>query len=118
MSAGEGASSSSFWLRRWMEQSRSPRWIMLPCLSASTCAQRTLLDVAIQSYMMQVTSWLSNRHSAGSPHLHLGQARGTDALANSMTAACLSPGNPMSCRPRGGRTWNSMWRGLVTYFSR
>ena len=38
VSAGEGASSSSFWLRRWMEQSRSPRWITFPCLSASTCA--------------------------------------------------------------------------------
>eukprot|EP00955_Chlamydomonas_euryale_P000868 10175-Chlamydomonas_euryale.AAC.5 len=36
VSAGDGASSSSFWLRRWMEQSRSPRWITLPCLSAST----------------------------------------------------------------------------------
>ena len=36
--AGEGASSSSFWLRRWMEQSRSPRCTTLPNLSASTCA--------------------------------------------------------------------------------
>ena len=24
---GEGASSSTFWWRRWSEQSRSPRWI-------------------------------------------------------------------------------------------
>ena len=27
---GEGASSSTFWWRRWSEQSRSPRWIALP----------------------------------------------------------------------------------------
>src|SRR5437867_7880032 len=30
---GEGVSSTIFWLRRWMEQSRSPRWMMLPRLS-------------------------------------------------------------------------------------
>ena len=36
VSAGDGASSSSFWLRRWIEQSRSPRWMTLPCLSART----------------------------------------------------------------------------------
>ena len=36
--AGEGASSRSFWLRRWMEQSRSPKCTQLPCWSASTCA--------------------------------------------------------------------------------
>lgn len=35
--AGLGASSTSFWLRRWMEQSRSPRCTTLPCLSAITC---------------------------------------------------------------------------------
>ena len=29
-----GASSMSFWLRRWMEQSRSPRWMTWPCRSA------------------------------------------------------------------------------------
>ena len=29
-----GDSSSSFWLRRWMEQSRSPNWITCPCPSA------------------------------------------------------------------------------------
>ena len=28
--AGEGASSSTFWWRRWIEQSRSPRWTPLP----------------------------------------------------------------------------------------
>ena len=37
----QGASSSTFWWRLWMEQSRSPRWTTLPCLSAmiwnSTC---------------------------------------------------------------------------------
>lgn len=38
--AGEGPSSTSFWLRRWMEQSRSPRWITFPCLSANTLAPR------------------------------------------------------------------------------
>ena len=35
-SSGEGASSMTFWLRRWIEHSRSPRWMMLPCLSPST----------------------------------------------------------------------------------
>lgn len=38
VSAGLGASSSSFWLRLWMEQSRSPRCTTLPYLSARTCA--------------------------------------------------------------------------------
>ena len=28
--AGEGDSSTSFWLRRWIEHSRSPRWTTLP----------------------------------------------------------------------------------------
>jgi hypothetical protein len=31
-----GASSISFWCRRWIEHSRSPRLITLPCSSAST----------------------------------------------------------------------------------
>ena len=31
-----GASSSSFWWRRWSEQSRSPRWMTLPRSSPST----------------------------------------------------------------------------------
>ena len=35
--AGDGVSSTSFWWRRWMVQSRSPRWITFPCASASTC---------------------------------------------------------------------------------
>ena len=34
--AGEGASSMTFWLRRWIEHSRSNRWTTLPCLSPST----------------------------------------------------------------------------------
>ena len=34
--AGEGVSSMTFWCRRWIEQSRSPRWITLPCRSAKT----------------------------------------------------------------------------------
>ena len=34
--AGAGDSSISFWWRRWIEQSRSPRWITLPCVSART----------------------------------------------------------------------------------
>jgi phosphoglycerate kinase len=29
--------STSFWCRRWIVQSRSPRWITFPCASASTC---------------------------------------------------------------------------------
>ena len=33
VSAGLGASSISFWCRRCTEQSRSPRWITLPCVS-------------------------------------------------------------------------------------
>ncbi len=32
----EGASSMSFWWRRWIEHSRSPRWTTLPLLSAIT----------------------------------------------------------------------------------
>ena len=43
---GEGASSMSFWWRRWTEQSRSPRWITLPWLSAriwnSMCRGRSM----------------------------------------------------------------------------
>ena len=34
--AGDGLSSTSFWWRRCSEQSRSPRWITLPWLSART----------------------------------------------------------------------------------
>jgi pyruvate carboxylase len=36
LTAGDGASSMSFWWRRWMLQSRSPRCTTLPCASAST----------------------------------------------------------------------------------
>src|SRR5881394_4667415 len=36
LSAGEGASSTSFWWRRCSEQSRSPRWMTWPCESAKT----------------------------------------------------------------------------------
>ena len=32
-----GASSITFWWRRCSEHSRSPRWMTLPCVSASTC---------------------------------------------------------------------------------
>src|SRR3981189_1645292 len=35
-SSGDGASSMTFWLRRWIEHSRSPRWITWPCLSPNT----------------------------------------------------------------------------------
>ena len=33
---GDGASSSTFWWRRWSEQSRSPRWMALPLPSPNT----------------------------------------------------------------------------------
>ncbi|OPX67058.1 MAG: hypothetical protein A4E37_01729 [Methanoregulaceae archaeon PtaB.Bin056] len=33
---GHGASSTSFWCRRWMEHSRSYRWMTFPCSSART----------------------------------------------------------------------------------
>ncbi len=33
---GLGASSITFWLRLWMEHSRSPRWTQAPCASART----------------------------------------------------------------------------------
>ena len=33
---GDGASSSTFWWRRWIEQSRSPRWTPFPCASKRT----------------------------------------------------------------------------------
>ena len=48
--AGEGLSSISFWCRRCTEQSRSPRWITLPCWSAKTCTSmwRALDDRALQ----------------------------------------------------------------------
>ena len=36
VSAGDGASSISFWWRRWIEHSRSKRCTALPCASAST----------------------------------------------------------------------------------
>ena len=36
LTAGDGASSMSFWWRRWMLQSRSPRWMPWPLPSAST----------------------------------------------------------------------------------
>ena len=34
---GAGASSSTFWWRRWVEQSRSKRWSTVPCRSPITC---------------------------------------------------------------------------------
>ena len=34
--SGLGASSMTFWLRRWIEHSRSNRWTTFPCLSPST----------------------------------------------------------------------------------
>ena len=34
---GAGASSTTFWWRRCIEQSLSPRWTTLPCWSAITC---------------------------------------------------------------------------------
>ena len=43
---GAGASSTSFWCRRWSEQSRSQQWTTLPCESAriwtSTCRGRSM----------------------------------------------------------------------------
>src|SRR5918993_1109954 len=36
-SAGDGASSTTFWWRRWIEHSRSKRWMTLPPLSPITC---------------------------------------------------------------------------------
>ena len=36
VTAGLGASSSSFWCRRWILHSRSPSAITRPCVSAST----------------------------------------------------------------------------------
>ena len=36
LSAGEGASSQTFWCRRCSEQSRSPRWMALPRPSPNT----------------------------------------------------------------------------------
>ena len=35
--SGAGLSSTSFWCRRWAEQSRSPSHSVLPCWSARTC---------------------------------------------------------------------------------
>ncbi len=35
--AGAGASSITFWCRRWSEQSRSKRWTTLPWVSPKTC---------------------------------------------------------------------------------
>ena len=37
---GAGASSMTFWCRRWVEQSRSKRCSTVPCASASTCTSR------------------------------------------------------------------------------
>jgi hypothetical protein len=36
VTAGEGASSTTFWWRRWTEQSRSPRWMTWPWVSPNT----------------------------------------------------------------------------------
>ena len=37
VSTGEPDSSISFWLRRWIEQSRTPGAHTVPCASAMTC---------------------------------------------------------------------------------
>ena len=34
---GDGVSSMIFWLRRWIEHSRSPKWTTLPCRSPMIC---------------------------------------------------------------------------------
>lgn len=47
--AGDGASSSSFWFRRWMLQSRSKRWMTSPCLSANTCKRQEMRNMSIES---------------------------------------------------------------------
>ena len=72
-SAGDGASSTSFWCRRWIEHSRSPRWIAV----AVPVAEDLELDVArLHQVLLQVdgarpkpfsaswravTNWLSER---------------------------------------------------------
>ena len=50
--AGDGASSTSFWCRRWIEHSRSNSWTMRPCVSARswTSTWRGRLQPALEEH--------------------------------------------------------------------
>ncbi len=57
VSATDGASSSTFWCRRWMEHSRSPRWTVRPVESAR-----------IWNSMWRGRSRYFSRYTVGSPN--------------------------------------------------
>ena len=69
---GAGASSISFWFRRWTEQSRSPRWMVCPWRSARICTSTcrgfsTSFSRYISSFPKQAAaSALASAQAAGS----------------------------------------------------
>ena len=55
--SGDGASSMTFWCRRWIEHSRSPIAQTVPCASASTCTS-----------MCRPAARYGSQNTAGSPN--------------------------------------------------
>ncbi len=75
--AGDGASSTTFWCRRWIEHSRSPSAHTVPCASASTWTS-----------MCRPPSRYGSQNTVGSPK----------AAAASDRAASRAAGSPASVR--------------------
>src|SRR3972149_5467352 len=83
VSAGEGASSTIFWCRRWMEHSRSKQWITWPWLSPR-----------IWTSTWRIPSRNGSRKTRSSPKAPWASRR---ALS---TAAVRSPARPPPRTPR------------------
>ena len=58
LTAGEGASSRTFWCRRWIEHSRSPRWTIWPWVSAKTWIS---MWRGATRYFSRKTRWIAER---------------------------------------------------------
>ena len=84
---GAGASSTTFWCRRWIEQSRSPRTSTLPCLSPMTCTS-----------MWRPRSTYGSTNTVPSPNADSASA----SAAASSAGEVLGAGRP-ACRGRRRR---------------
>ncbi|MCY1240104.1 hypothetical protein D9M72_529360 [compost metagenome] len=77
--AGDGASSMTFWWRRCTEQSRSPRWMTLPWVSAKTW---------ISTWRGAITA--RSRISSSEPKAAAASERALDSAAGSAAASRTS----------------------------
>ena len=75
---GAGAISTSFWWRRWMLQSRSPRWLTAPVPSpticTSTCRARSIRRSTYTSPLPKLAA-ASDRHRAQGVGERVGRSR-------------------------------------------